>query len=347
MARHQRNFRSPSYIANSVQDFWRRSSHISLSTGFAKLYVPLGGGHASARVGPTASPCSCCAVCGRGELELRRLGLFHGMFLIVERRVPGASQFRFPRRTSGVPPRRIDAPPRCTSMLVVMVGWVLFRAAPCPEPWGFSRRHGRSRPVVADPDRGFLVPDAGAPGWRSPPASSVRRRPSLGSCGCATSDAAARPGGLTSRRRAVYHSRGINPPDGGAQLQPFHLLSILMGRRANAIRDLSGSLSASSRCRSPARSPASTARIRPRRIARWPAFLPSKGAGGLRFGYPSSLRAVVSTITSRWVAPGPIGRGDRSSTSTRRHRQASCVGARLARSMRTMARSRTSRALRR
>lgn len=112
------NFNLP-YIADSIRDFWRRW-HISLSTWFRDyLYIPLGGSR-------------------KGEmLTLRNLmivflltglwhganwtfviwGLYHGVFLLIER-------LGFDRVLN-----RLYKPIRIGyTLLVVMVGWVLFRS---------------------------------------------------------------------------------------------------------------------------------------------------------------------------------------------------------------------------
>ena len=112
------NFNLP-YIADSIRDFWRRW-HISLSTWFRDyLYIPLGGSR------------------GSRFLTLRNLmlvflltgfwhgskwtfviwGLYHGLFLLIER--SGFDQIL----------NRVYRPIRIAyTLLVVMVGWVLFRS---------------------------------------------------------------------------------------------------------------------------------------------------------------------------------------------------------------------------
>lgn len=112
------NFNYP-YIANSIQDFWRRW-HISLSRWFRDyLYIPLGGNRLGA---------------GRTYLNLLIVffvtglwhganwtfivwGLFHGAFLIAER--IGAKRLQL----QIWPPLR-----HLYVWLIVMTGWVFFRA---------------------------------------------------------------------------------------------------------------------------------------------------------------------------------------------------------------------------
>ena len=89
--RFPENFRWP-YIADSVQEFWRRW-HISLSTWFRDyLYIPLGGNRVSPARTLSQPDHGVLPVrpVARRELELRHLGP-------VARRVPGG---RAPRRGS-------------------------------------------------------------------------------------------------------------------------------------------------------------------------------------------------------------------------------------------------------
>ena len=116
--RFPENFRYP-YIAESVQEFWRRW-HISLSTWFRDyLYVPLGGN----RVAPARVYRNLVVVfflCGLwhgASWSFVVWGLYHGSFLVLERlgladRVARAWK----------PLRHLYL------LLVVMVGWVFFRA---------------------------------------------------------------------------------------------------------------------------------------------------------------------------------------------------------------------------
>ncbi len=118
------NFRYP-YAAVSVQDFWRRW-HISLSSWFRDyVYVPLGGN----RVSPLRTHVNLVAVfflCGLwhgASWTFVAWGLFHGAFLVLERvrtaRAGGvASNTSLAARVGG----------HLYTVLVVMVGWVLFRA---------------------------------------------------------------------------------------------------------------------------------------------------------------------------------------------------------------------------
>ena len=112
------NFRYP-YIARSNTDFWRRW-HISLSSWFRDyLYIPLGGN----RVGPGRTYFNLflvfflCGLWHGASWNFVIWGLYHGVFLILERRFIGAVL------------ERLWRPLQHAYLLVVaMVGWVLFRA---------------------------------------------------------------------------------------------------------------------------------------------------------------------------------------------------------------------------
>ena len=120
------NFRYP-YVATSVQDFWRRW-HLSLSAWFRDyLYVPLGGN----RVAPSRVYLNLVAVfalCGLwhgANWTFVVWGLFHGAFLVVERMVGRGS----PRAPAGL--WRVIG--HAYALVVVMVGWVFFRAGSLTE----------------------------------------------------------------------------------------------------------------------------------------------------------------------------------------------------------------------
>ncbi|HUR33717.1 MAG TPA: MBOAT family protein [Vicinamibacterales bacterium] len=127
--RFPENFRWP-YIADSVQEFWRRW-HISLSSWFRDyLYVPLGGN----RVAPWKTYRNLVTVfflCGLwhgASWNFVIWGLFHGSFLVLERL--GLSR--------GL--KRVDPIVRHAYLLVVvMVGWVFFRAENLPAALTYLR----------------------------------------------------------------------------------------------------------------------------------------------------------------------------------------------------------------
>ena len=125
--RFPENFRHP-YVADSVQEFWRRW-HISLSSWFRDyLYVPLGGN----RVSPARTYLNLVIVfflCGLwhgASWSFVVWGLFHGAFLVFERAGLASAI-----RRVWVPLRHVYL------MLVVMVGWVFFRADTLPRALTF------------------------------------------------------------------------------------------------------------------------------------------------------------------------------------------------------------------
>ena len=122
------NFNYP-YISKSIQDFWRRW-HISLSTWFRDyLYIPLGGN----RKGPRRTYVNLFIVFfvtgfwHGASFNFIFWGLFHGFFLILERsKVLKTSQW----------PAFLQ---HLYVMIVVVIGWVLFRAETMKEAGRYLR----------------------------------------------------------------------------------------------------------------------------------------------------------------------------------------------------------------
>ncbi len=119
------NFRHP-YVARGLTDFWRRW-HISLSTWFRDyLYIPLGGN----RVGPARVYANLLVVfllCGLwhgASWTFVVWGLYHGAFLVLERLGLG-------RLLAGLRPLIVHG----YTLVVVIVGWVLFRAPTLEAGW--------------------------------------------------------------------------------------------------------------------------------------------------------------------------------------------------------------------
>jgi alginate O-acetyltransferase complex protein AlgI len=112
------NFNFP-YTSQSIKDFWRRW-HISLSSWFRDyVYIPLGGN----RVSVARNHMNLVAVfflCGLwhgASWTFVAWGLFHGIFLVLEKTPWGNVLDKLPR-----PLRHVYV------IFVVMMGWVLFRA---------------------------------------------------------------------------------------------------------------------------------------------------------------------------------------------------------------------------
>ncbi len=151
--RFPENFRWP-YIAETVQEFWRRW-HMSLSAWFRDyLYVPLGGnrlrpartylqsGHRVLSLRPLA----------RRQLEFRHLGAF-------SRSVSRGRAAR-PGPTIGLlwrPLRHVYL------LLVVMAGWVFFRADSLPAAFAFFKAMAGTPASAPTPYalRWFLTPEVG------------------------------------------------------------------------------------------------------------------------------------------------------------------------------------------
>lgn len=123
------NFNYP-YAASSITDFWRRW-HISLSTWFRDyLYIPMGGNRCS-RVRNYANLVTVFFLCGLwhgASWTFAAWGLFHGVFLVIERMKPG---------------RMLESlwwpVGHLYTLLVVSVGWVLFRADTVPQATAFLK----------------------------------------------------------------------------------------------------------------------------------------------------------------------------------------------------------------
>lgn len=113
------NFNAP-YFSQSIAEFWRRW-HISLSTWFRDyLYIPLGG----SRRGKGRTLLNLLivfALCGLwhgANWTFLLWGLWHGLFLCLER-------LSFMKKLQEALPKWVRW---CYTALVVLLGWVLFRA---------------------------------------------------------------------------------------------------------------------------------------------------------------------------------------------------------------------------
>ena len=120
------NFDHP-YVSRSVTEFWRRW-HISLSTWFRDyLYIPLGGNRSGA--GRTYRNLLIvfllCGLWHGASWTFVLWGLYHGSFLVLERGFRGRNI-------------RVWSPlAHAATLLVVLVGWVIFRAETLPQAGAF------------------------------------------------------------------------------------------------------------------------------------------------------------------------------------------------------------------
>jgi alginate O-acetyltransferase complex protein AlgI len=125
--RFPENFNYP-YISQSIQEFWRRW-HISLSNWFRDyLYVPLGGNRVS--TGRTYLNLLIvfflCGLWHGASWNFVVWGLWHGLFLILERSF-----------LSAVLQRTWRVVRHAYAILVVLIGWVFFRADDLPQALNF------------------------------------------------------------------------------------------------------------------------------------------------------------------------------------------------------------------
>jgi len=113
------NFNRP-YSAISITDFWRRW-HITLSRWFRDyLYIPLGGNRRGIfrTCLNTALVCILCGLWHGANWTFLLWGIYHGVFLITER-VTGIRDLS---------PEKHTMIRRLTTLIIVVVGWVIFRA---------------------------------------------------------------------------------------------------------------------------------------------------------------------------------------------------------------------------
>ena len=121
------NFNYP-YISQSIREFWRRW-HISLSTWFRDyLYFPMGGSRVSEprTYFNLLTVFFLCGLWHGASWTFIVWGLYHGIFLVLERTRFGTWVEALPR-----PLRHLYA------LLAVMGGWVLFRADTWPAAMAF------------------------------------------------------------------------------------------------------------------------------------------------------------------------------------------------------------------
>jgi alginate O-acetyltransferase complex protein AlgI len=144
--RFPENFNYP-YIATSIQDFWRRW-HMSLSAWFRDyVYIPLGGNRTSTgrMYFNLVLVFFLCGLWHGASWTFVVWGLYHGTFLVIERVGLAARVNALP-----MPVRHAYA------LLVVMAGWVFFRA---------DTLGGATAMLAAMAGAGATVPTTYAPVW--------------------------------------------------------------------------------------------------------------------------------------------------------------------------------------
>ena len=115
------NFNLP-YVSKSISEFWRRW-HISLSSWFRDyVYIPLGGNKKNVYLNLLIVFILTGIWHGAGG-QFIVWGLWNGLFILIERRFKSKSQ-------SGSNEKRLlyDVLSKLYTLLVVNIGWVLFRA---------------------------------------------------------------------------------------------------------------------------------------------------------------------------------------------------------------------------
>ena len=120
------NFDHP-YVSTSIREFWRRW-HISLSTWFRDyLYIPLGGnrkGRARAALNRTIV-FFLCGLWHGASWTFVFWGLYHGFFLLLEQYLPFFSKNGGTGKNASRARRAFG---HVYLLVVVLVGWVFFRA---------------------------------------------------------------------------------------------------------------------------------------------------------------------------------------------------------------------------
>lgn len=132
------NFNYP-YISRTITEFWRRW-HISLSTWFKEyLYIPLGGNRVSRgrNLFNLFVVFAATGIWHGASWNFIVWGLWHGFFIILE-------------KLTSLPKKELKAPAKILchiyTLLVVLIGWVMFRADTLSDSWIYLKRmFGASR----------------------------------------------------------------------------------------------------------------------------------------------------------------------------------------------------------
>ncbi|MDY6226500.1 MAG: MBOAT family O-acyltransferase [Clostridium sp.] len=122
------NFNYP-YISKSITEFWRRW-HISLSTWFKEyLYIPLGGNRRGNIYFNLFVVFLVTGIWHGAAWTFILWGLWHGFFILIERAIRNKEWYiNVPRTIKYI-----------VTMLIVILGWVLFRADNLEQAIGFIK----------------------------------------------------------------------------------------------------------------------------------------------------------------------------------------------------------------
>jgi len=122
------NFNYP-YISRSVTEFWRRW-HISLSSWFKNyLYIPLGGNRRGIVYVNLIVVFLATGMWHGSSLKFVVWGLWHGFFMLMERATRRSLWYE----------KTPDPVKWAVTILVIMLGWVMFRAASFAEGLSYLR----------------------------------------------------------------------------------------------------------------------------------------------------------------------------------------------------------------
>ena len=127
-----KNFEYP-YISRSITEFWRRW-HISLSQWFRDyLYIPLGGNRRGNVYFNLSVVFLATGIWHGAAWGFVLWGMWHGAFMLIERGLKKHSlHIKLPRAVSAVLSWGY-------TMLVVMLGWVLFRIVDVADTWQYIK----------------------------------------------------------------------------------------------------------------------------------------------------------------------------------------------------------------
>ena len=148
--RFPENFLHP-YTSRSITEFWRRW-HVSLSTWFRDyVYIPLGGNRrgAARTAVHLVTVFLLCGLWHGAAWNFLAWGAWHGFWLVVERRLP--------RERRGV---LVGTLGWATTSLLVMLGWVLFRARDLEHAVQYT---ARLFVPYGEPSGGFALPSFWSP----------------------------------------------------------------------------------------------------------------------------------------------------------------------------------------
>lgn len=128
------NFNLP-YISKSITEFWRRW-HISLSSWFRDyLYIPLGGNRRGNVYVNLFIVFVCTGLWHGASLNFLIWGLWHGVFMIIERLLRKKTK----EEKKSIRESVKNGVKHVYTLLVVLIGWVFFRATDLTYAWNYLK----------------------------------------------------------------------------------------------------------------------------------------------------------------------------------------------------------------